>query len=98
MKLLSFPLLILALAIPRLALAAIVTGEVTYIGPDGDVVILNRNEAYVVSPEVSLAAVSVRQTITAQVSDDNGTRTIVKLLAPAAPAVKQPAQAIPAGR
>jgi hypothetical protein len=89
MKFFSPIVIVVVLAAP--ASAATVTGQVTYIGPDGTV-ILNRHDAYAVSPDVSLDAVSVRQTITAEVSDEKGVRTIIKLL----PAPATPAQAIPA--
>ena len=65
-----------------------VTGQVTYIGPDGTQLILDRHDAYAVSPSVSLDKISVMQKISADVSDENGTRTIVKL-EPAAAKVEQ---------
>jgi hypothetical protein len=77
-------LMALAWMAPLPALAATVTGQVTYIGPDGDTLILNRRDVYAVSPKVSLADVAVRQTITAEVSSASGTRTIVKLQGPPA--------------
>jgi hypothetical protein len=97
MKLFPFLVLIPALILAPCggALAGTVTGQVTFIGPDGEILILNRRDAYLVGPNVSLAAVSVRQTITAEVTDGNGTRTIIRLLVPAAPA-KQPTKAVPA--
>jgi hypothetical protein len=72
-------ILALAFVVPLPALAASVTGEVTYIGPDADQVILNHKDVYAVAPGVSLDKVSVRQTITAEISDQDGTRTITNL-------------------
>jgi hypothetical protein len=93
MKTLAHALLVLAIAAPWPALAGSVTGQVTFIGPDSDQVILNQKDAYAVAPGVSLDNVSIRQTITAEVTDEAGVRTITKLdSGPGLQAAQQPVQ------
>jgi hypothetical protein len=81
MKVLVAASLALLISASGLAQAGTVTGQVTYIGPLGDLLILNRDEVYAVAPDVSLANVSVKQNITVVVSDQTGAKTITALYA-----------------
>jgi hypothetical protein len=53
MKILRPVILILLMGASGAAQAGTVTGLVTYIGPAGDVVILDRHDVYAVAPDVS---------------------------------------------
>jgi hypothetical protein len=79
MKILKPVFLTLLIGASGTAQAATVTGQITYIGPSGNVLILDRHEAYAVAPGVSLADVSVKQIVTAVVSDEPGAKTITAL-------------------
>jgi hypothetical protein len=72
------PLVLLAATAP--ALAATVSGRVTYMDMAGQRLMLDSNDLYAVAPAVHLSDLAVGETITADASRQHDQMTITKVL------------------